>query len=68
MKKARKSRVFSASVSLLYGVPTEDGTQAVYYVVTPYDKKGREIPSSVNCAYNSDYYAYESILPTAQAL
>ena len=68
MKKARKSRVSSASVSLLYGIPTEEGTQAVYYVVTPYDKKGREIPSSVNCAYNSEYYSYDSILPTAQAL
>ena len=68
MKKARKSRVSSATVSLLYGAPTEEGTQAVYYVVTPYDKKGREIPSSVNCAYNSEYYAYDDILPTAQAL
>jgi hypothetical protein len=68
MKKARKSRVSSASVSLLYGIPTEEGTQAVYYVVTPYDKKGREIPSSVNCAYNSEYYAYDDILPIAQAL
>ena len=68
MKKARKSRVSSAAVSLLYGIPPEEGTQAVYYVVTPYDKKGREIPSSVNCAYNSEYYSYDSILPTAQAL
>jgi hypothetical protein len=68
MKKARKSRVASAFVTLLHGVVTEDGTQAIYYMVTPYDKKGREIPSSVNCAYNSEYYSYESILPTAQAL
>jgi hypothetical protein len=68
MKKSRKSRVSSASVSLLYGIHTEEGGQAIYYVVTPYDKKGREIPTSVNCAYNSDYYAYDEILPTAQAL
>jgi hypothetical protein len=68
MKKARKSRVAAAFVTLLHGVVTEEGTQSVFYVVTPYDKKGREIPSSVNCAYNSEYYAYESILPTAQAL
>jgi hypothetical protein len=68
MGKTRKSRVSSASVSLLYGVQTEGGTQSVYYVVTPYDKKGREIPSSVNCVYNSDYYSYDEILPTAQAL
>jgi hypothetical protein len=68
MKKARKSRVASAFISLLHGIQTEDGTQAIYYMVTPYDKKGREIPSSVNCAYNSEYYSYESILPTAQAL
>jgi len=68
MKKARKCRVSSAAVSLLCGTATEEGTQAIYYVVTPYDKKGREIPSSVNCAYNSEYYSYDSILPTAQAL
>jgi hypothetical protein len=64
----RKSRVSFAAISLLYGISTEEGTQAIYYVVTPYDKKGREIPSSVNCAYNSEYYAYDNILPTAQAL
>ena len=68
MKKARKSRVSSASISLFYGIPTDEGTQALYYVVTPYDKKGREIPSSVNCVYNSEYYAYDEILSTAQAL
>ena len=68
MKKPRKSRVATTTVSLLYGILTEEGSQAIYYVVTPYDKKGREIPSSVNCAYNSDYYAYDDILPTAQAL
>ena len=68
MKKARKSRVAAAFISLLHGIQTEDGTHSIYYVVTPYDKKGREIPSSVNCAYNSEYYSYESILPTAQAL
>jgi hypothetical protein len=68
MKKPRKSRVATTTVSLLYGILTEEGGQAIYYVVTPHDKKGREIPSSVNCAYNSDYYAYDDILPTAQAL
>ena len=68
MKKPRKSRVATTAVSLLYGILTEEGGQAIYYVVTPYDKKGREIPSSVNCAYNSDYYSYDDILPTAQAL
>jgi len=53
---------------MFYGIPTDEGTQALYYAVTPYDKKGREIPSSVNCVYNSEYYAYEDILSTAQAL
>ena len=68
MKKSRKSRVAAAFISVFHGVETEDGTHAVYYMVTPYDKKGREIPSSVNCAYNSEYYSYDDILPTAQAL
>jgi hypothetical protein len=68
MKKSRKSRVAAAFISVFHGIETEDGTHSVYYVVTPYDKKGREIPSSVNCAYNSEYYSYDDILPTAQAL
>lgn len=68
MTNPRKSRVTSASVSLLNGIFTSDGTHATYYMVDSYDKKGRKIPSSVQCLFNSDYYSYDDILLTAQAL
>jgi len=62
MKKVRKPRVVYASAQEL------TGCHNIYYLVTPYDKRGREIPSSVNCAYNAEYYDYNSALRMAQSL
>jgi hypothetical protein len=59
---SKKSRVDSASVIPFFGA------RDVYYLVTPYDKKGREILSSVNCAFNSDYYTPEGALALSKAL
>ena len=68
MKKSRKSRAVSALISTFYGVATEDGTYSTYYLVAPYDKKGREIPSSVTCCYNSEYYSEQDVASMVQAL
>jgi hypothetical protein len=68
MKKTRKSRAFAAFVETFNGLVTDEGFQTVYYTVVPYDKKGRIIPSSVNCCYNAEYYSYDDILPMTQAL
>jgi hypothetical protein len=68
MKKARKSRAYAAFVETFNGLVTDEGFQTVYYTVVPYDKKGRVIPSSVNCCYNAEYYGYDDILPMTQAL
>lgn len=62
MNKVRKPRAVYASIYEF------KGHHHVYYSLTPYDKRGREIPSSVNCAYNSEYHSYESTLRMAQAL
>jgi hypothetical protein len=62
MKKTRKSRVASASIETMFG------SAGVYYLVTPYDKKGREIPSSVLCAYNSEYFSPQQVFVISQAL
>jgi hypothetical protein len=62
MKKAHKSRAAYASYKLY------SGAASVYYLLIAYDKKGREIPSSVNCAYNSEYCTEDQILRMAQAL
>jgi len=62
MKKARKSRVVSASIQTMVGL------SGVYYLVTPYDKKGREILSSVQCAYNSEYFSPQQTLTISRAL
>jgi hypothetical protein len=62
MKKSRKSRVVSASLETMIGIA------GVYYLVTPYDKKGREIPSSVHCAYNSEYFSPQQAFTISQAL
>lgn len=51
MKKHRKPRATHAALKLFRGV------QDTYVLVTPYDRKGREIPTSVSCAYNTDYYS-----------
>jgi hypothetical protein len=62
MKKVRKPRAVYATVQEIRGYCNS------YYLVTPYDKRGKEIPSSVNCAYNSHYYSYNSALRMAEAL
>jgi hypothetical protein len=64
MKKFKKSRVVYASLSVIVG--PKSGYE--YYLVTPYDKKGREIPSSVNCAYNSAYFESEEAMLMSEAL
>jgi len=62
MKKSKKSRVSFASYNLY------SGTAGVYFLLVPYDKRGREIPSSVNCAYNSAYYGEDQILQMTRSL
>jgi hypothetical protein len=64
----RKSRTFCAFIHTFRGLTNLEGNHEVYYGVVAYDKKGREIPSSVNCCFNSDYYSTDQILPLAQAL
>jgi hypothetical protein len=68
MKKARKSRAYAALIDTFNGSVTNEGVRTVYYTVIPYDKKGREIPSSVTCCYNADYFEHEDILMITQAL
>ena len=68
MKKARKSRAHAALISTFNGVLTNENYQTVYYTVVPYDKKGREIPSSVTCCYNADYFDHDEILTITQSL
>ena len=58
----KKSRAVYASLA------TYNGAQHGFYLVTPYDKKGREIPSSVNCAYNSEYFSPREAMLMAGAL
>jgi hypothetical protein len=60
--KTRKSRVHSASLK------TMKGLHNIFYLVIPYDKKQKEIPSSVNCAFNSEYYTPEQALNMSQSL
>ena len=64
----RKSRTSYALLHTFWGKTNAEGNREVYYGVVAYDKKGREIPSSVNCCFNSDYYSTDQILPLAQAL
>ena len=68
MKKARKSRAYAALIGTFNGALTNEGFQTVYYTVIPYDKKGREIPSSVTCCYNADYFDHGEILTITQSL
>jgi hypothetical protein len=58
----KKSRAVYASLQTYIGV------NHMYYLVTPYDKKGREIPTSVNCAYNAEYYTPDQAMLMAGAL
>ena len=62
MRKARKSRVHSASISTMVGM------HHMYFLVVPFDKNMREIPTSVSCAYNAEYYTPQQALRMAQAL
>lgn len=64
----RKSRTSYALIHTFRGRANMEGHREVYYGVVAHDKKGREIPSSVNCCFNSDYYLPEQILPLAKAL
>jgi hypothetical protein len=62
MKKAKKSRVETVGVLLFKGVLD------TYYITVPYDKKNRVIPSSVECAYNSQYFTPQQTINMLRAL
>jgi hypothetical protein len=51
MKKVKKSRVETVGIALFQGI------NDTYYMTVPYDKKNRIIPSSVECAYNAQYFS-----------
>ena len=61
-KKARKSRVENVGVVLFHGF------QDIYYLMVPYDKKNRVIPSSVECAYNANYFSPKEAVNMLRAL
>ncbi len=61
-KKSKKSRAVAADYKLYAGL---SGT---FVMPIPYDKKDRVIPSSVECAYNFDYYPLSQILAMVRAL
>ena len=60
----RKSRVAYAFINVFRSRANSE----TYYGVIAYDKKQREIPSSVNCCFNGDYYRTEQIVTLAKAL
>ena len=62
MKKAKKSRVETVGVLLF------KGALDTYYITVPYDKKNRVIPSSVECAYNSQYFTPQQTINMLRAL
>jgi hypothetical protein len=62
MKKSKKSRVENVGVQLFQGV------NHTYYLTVPYDKKNRVIPSSVECAYNSEYFDLQATVNMLRAL
>ena len=62
MKKAKRSRVENVGVQLFQGI---DHT---YYLTVPYDKKNRVIPSSVECAYNAEYFDLQTTVNMLRAL
>lgn len=43
-------------------------SSADYIWPIPFDKKDRFIPSSVDCAYNSEYYSHEEVAGMMRAL
>ena len=62
MKKTKKSRVENVGVQLFQGF------NDTYYMTVPYDKKNRVIPSSVECAYNSQYFDLQTTVNMLRAL
>jgi hypothetical protein len=62
MKKQRKQRATHAALKLLQGI------HDAYVLVTPYDKRGREIPTSVSCAYNLAFFSAEEARATVGAI
>ena len=62
MKKSKKSRVENVGVQLFQGI------NHTYYLTVPYDKKNRVIPSSVECAYNSEYFDLQATVNMLRAL
>ena len=62
MKKNKKSRVETVGVLLFKGAID------IYYMTVPYDKKNRVIPSSVECAYNSQYFSPQQTINMLRAL
>jgi hypothetical protein len=62
MKKAKKSRVENVGVQIFQGI------NDTYYMTVPYDKKNRVIPSSVECAYNSQYFDLQATVNMLRAL
>ena len=61
-KRSKKPRAVGADISLYVGY---SGT---FVMPLPYDKKGRIIPSSVECAYNFEYYNLPQIIDMVRAL
>ena len=61
-KKVKKSRAVAAGYKLYASL---SGT---FVLPIPYDKKDRVIPSSVECAYNAEYFSLPQILAMVQAL
>jgi hypothetical protein len=62
MKKAKKSRVETVGIVLFQGVID------TYYMTVPYDKKSRVIPSSVECAYNAQYFSPQTTINMLRSL
>jgi hypothetical protein len=62
MKKAKKSRVENVGIVLFQGV------NDTYYMTVPYDKKNRVIPSSVECAYNAQYFSPQTTVNMLRSL
>jgi hypothetical protein len=62
MKKAKKSRVETVGIVLFQGVID------TYYMTVPYDKKSRVIPSSVECAYNAQYFSPQATMNMLRSL
>jgi hypothetical protein len=62
MKKAKRSRVENVGVQLFQGI------NHTYYLTVPYDKKNRVIPSSVECAFNAEYFDLQTTVNMLRAL